>query len=181
MGYSCWIRCNRPRRIIRGNKRGFRDTRASWPLGRNDWKWRFCTRKNWCVLVRLIGEEEEGSYSILIVRPLKAWIDRMRNRPIMSGGYLRPSAFNRPLPRFYRQPIHITMMMRRRIKAKIRRLEKQPRLREWLDDIRSEDAFQTSLWEQGGYEAEHEMERMVPYGKNPFSVLCFLFRFRKSN
>lgn len=83
----------------------------------------------------------------------------------MSGGYLRPSVNNKPLPRFYRQPIQISMIIRRRIKAKIERLERQTRLQEWLGDVKAEHTFQTALWEQGVYETEDEVDHMLAYGK----------------
>ena len=75
----------------------------------------------------------------------------------MSGGYLRPSVNNRPLPRFYRQPLHITMMIRSRIKSKIRRLARQTELYNRLDDLKAEGIFQKSLWEHGGYDTEEDL------------------------
>jgi len=95
---------------------------------------------------------------------IQAWIDRMRNRPIMSGGYLRPSINNRPLPRFYRQPIHITMMIRSRVVSAMRRLERQTKLMAWLDDLKAEEVLHSTLWKQGVYASENEIENMAPYG-----------------
>jgi hypothetical protein len=131
-----------------------------WLLARSDWRWRFYTKESWLrVLCLAMLDTRTNVFG-------QAWIHRMRNRAIMSGGYLRPSINNRPLPRFYRQPIHISMMINKRIKAKTRRLERQSNLNEWLDDIKAEQTFQTSLWEQGVYETQDEIDHILPYGKN---------------
>ncbi|KAG6821305.1 hypothetical protein H0H93_000166 [Arthromyces matolae] len=51
-----------------------------------------------------------------------AWQKKLSNRPIMTGGYLRPSYWNPPLPRLKPQPVHITGMIRNRRIARERRM-----------------------------------------------------------
>ncbi|KAG8854363.1 hypothetical protein FRB91_003607 [Serendipita sp. 411] len=73
------------------------------------------------------------------------WIKKMKNRPILTGGYLRPTINNRPLPRMKNQPIHITMMIRNRIKARAKRMERQTQLIGWLEDAKAERVFEAGL------------------------------------
>ncbi|KAI0753884.1 hypothetical protein BC629DRAFT_1716989 [Irpex lacteus] len=68
----------------------------------------------------------------------------LRNRPIITG-YFRPSLFNRALPRLKPQPVHITMMIRRRRKNRTIRMEEYPVLREHLLDVQREAAFEKAL------------------------------------
>ena len=70
------------------------------------------------------------SYSSL----LQAWYERMRTRPIMTGGYLKPTFFNKPLPRLLPQPLHITGMISARRKVRQRRLDR-------YDALQNEKAF----------------------------------------
>ncbi|KAJ8468891.1 hypothetical protein ONZ51_g9350 [Trametes cubensis] len=63
-----------------------------------------------------------------------AWYERMRTRPIMTGGYLKPTFFNKPLPRLLPQPLHITGMISARRKVRQRRLDR-------YDALQNEKAF----------------------------------------
>ncbi|KZP21455.1 hypothetical protein FIBSPDRAFT_860637 [Athelia psychrophila] len=73
------------------------------------------------------------------------WQQKLRNRPIMTGAYLRPSAFNRALPRLKPQPIHISGMIHRRRKARERRMEHGRESQEWQRDLKREAEFETAL------------------------------------
>lgn len=55
----------------------------------------------------------------------QAWRHRLANRPILTGTFLRPSPFNKPLPRMRRQPLALSMMIRKRRAAHARRIEQQ--------------------------------------------------------
>jgi hypothetical protein len=72
----------------------------------------------------------------------------MRNRPILTGGYHRPTLNNRPLPRLKPQPHAITMMIRKRILARTRRAQKQHELSQGLEDIKHEKAFEKNVEEE---------------------------------
>lgn len=69
----------------------------------------------------------------------------MRNRPIMTGALMRPSLFNRPLPRLKPQPTHISGMIWNRRRARELRLQKFELWTSWRDDLRRERAFEANL------------------------------------
>ncbi|CCO35117.1 hypothetical protein BN14_09232 [Rhizoctonia solani AG-1 IB] len=77
------------------------------------------------------------------------WIYKLRNRPILTGGFMRPTLFNKLVPRMARQPIHLSMMIRRRRLARARRLDEQRRLVEWKADIEREQEFESRLIKWG--------------------------------
>jgi hypothetical protein len=63
----------------------------------------------------------------------------------MTGGYLRPGFFNKPLPRLKPQPESITMMIFKRRRARNNRVEKMRKYTEWQDSIRAECEFEARL------------------------------------
>ena len=78
-------------------------------------------------------------------QPLKAWYEKMRNRPIMTGGYLRPTLFNKALPRLVPQPAHITGMITSRRKARDRRMVKFDTIQEYARLLNTEFKFEEAL------------------------------------
>ena len=72
-------------------------------------------------------------------------MNKMRNRPIMTGGYMRPTWFNKPLPRLTPQPIHISMMIASRRKARASRMVRFERYNEWKEDMKHEATFERLL------------------------------------
>ena len=76
---------------------------------------------------------------------LKEWQERLRNRPILTGAYLRPSLLNGPLPRMKPQPVGVSMMIRNRRLARERRLEKAERIRNLKQDMTKEAEFEQAL------------------------------------
>ena len=96
----------------------------------------------------------------------------MRNRPIMTGALMRPSLFNRPLPRLKPQPIHISRMIWNRRRVRDLRLQKQELWTSWRDDLQRESTFEANLFrevQQNGV----WFERVFEYDKE-WSVLVFL-------
>ena len=69
----------------------------------------------------------------------------MRTRPYLTGGLLRPSFYNRPLPRMRNQPTDITMMISKRIKARARRQATVSYLKSVKEDLRLECWFEARL------------------------------------
>jgi len=65
-----------------------------------------------------------------------------RVRPLVTPSLIPPSIYNPPLPRLKPQPAHITMMMKKRIKDRQRRLYEQRLLMAWIDDNRREERFE---------------------------------------
>jgi hypothetical protein len=68
------------------------------------------------------------------------------------AGYLRPTHFNPPLPRLKPQPLSITLMIKKRIAARARRLENQRANTEVWNDIHSEMGLMRRLHEREGLE-----------------------------
>ena len=68
------------------------------------------------------------------------------------AGYLRPTHFNSPLPRLKPQPLSITLMIKKRIAARARRLEYQRANTEVWNDIHSEMGLMRRLHEREGLE-----------------------------
>ncbi|KAM5539475.1 hypothetical protein V8D89_006927 [Ganoderma adspersum] len=73
------------------------------------------------------------------------WYERMRTRPIMTGGYLRPTLFHKPLPRLVPQPAHITGMITSRRKARERRITKFDSIQEYAKLLYTEFKFEDTL------------------------------------
>ncbi|CAE7223619.1 unnamed protein product [Rhizoctonia solani] len=94
---------------------------------------------------RAFGEMKKRVYWRDIYRRELEWIYKMRNRPILTGGFMRPTLFNKLVPRMARQPLHLSMMIRRRRLARGRRLDEQRRLLEWKLDILRERQFEARL------------------------------------
>lgn len=77
---------------------------------------------------------------------MQIWQQRLRTaRAILTGGYFRPSLFNRPLPRMRRQPIHVTMMIRKRRLGRERRGAKLKSLAYVREDLKLEKHFEEEL------------------------------------
>ncbi|KAI0667748.1 hypothetical protein C8Q78DRAFT_320913 [Trametes maxima] len=74
-----------------------------------------------------------------------AWYERMRTRPIMTGGYQKPTYYHGPLPRLKPQPIHITGMITWRRRARRRRLALHEILQEHGMLLEAERKFEDSL------------------------------------
>ncbi|KAF8149379.1 hypothetical protein B0H34DRAFT_667715 [Crassisporium funariophilum] len=101
---------------------------------------------------RLIAAKRENAFMLGLLHKELEWQERLRNRPILTGGFLRPTIYNGPLPRMKPQPIAISGMIRTRMKARTVRLEKQSRMKEALDDLASERRFEMGLKQLVGEE-----------------------------
>lgn len=66
----------------------------------------------------------------------------VRTRRIHKGSFIRQSLYNKLLPRIIPQPEHIGGMIRRRRKARERRLGVKSELRGWMDDLKRECRFE---------------------------------------
>ncbi|PLW44687.1 hypothetical protein PCASD_05883 [Puccinia coronata f. sp. avenae] len=96
---------------------------------------------------------QEQRQELVDIRQKKVWakvyrkqLESQRPRtPIMTGRFLRPSILNGPLPRLAHQPLHISMMMSSRRKARERRMAEHRHLKEKLDTIRQEHQFEAAL------------------------------------
>ncbi|KAF9460353.1 hypothetical protein BDZ94DRAFT_1266355 [Collybia nuda] len=87
---------------------------------------------------QFIAHKREKAYWKQLALNEVAWQTRLRNRPILTGGYMRPSASNGPLPRMKPQPHLITSMILKRRRAKVRRVARLAQLRETFNFLRGE-------------------------------------------
>ena len=69
----------------------------------------------------------------------------MRHRAILTGTFQRASHFNKPLPRMRVQPLHVSVMIQKRIRARERRQEKHWVLLGWAKDVDAEALFESTL------------------------------------
>ncbi|KAI5120396.1 hypothetical protein M0805_000175 [Coniferiporia weirii] len=93
----------------------------------------------------LVGAKRDKEKFKDMLRREMAWQERLRNRPILTGAYLRPTLFNGPLPRMKPQPEHISMMIYHRRKRRERHGEIYTRLSELKGDIQQERNFEEAL------------------------------------
>lgn len=68
---------------------------------------------------------------------------------------MRPTIFNRALPRMKPQPEAISMMILKRRKARQRRQDVTGRANRWWDDLDKEHYFEEALAEQAGVPFKH--------------------------
>jgi hypothetical protein len=75
----------------------------------------------------------------------QAWQRRLRMRPILTGAYLRPTVYNRPLPLLKPQPEPLSMILAKRRKARERRIEKVALIKAWREDLKMESIFEEGV------------------------------------
>ncbi|KAG9084032.1 hypothetical protein FS749_005555 [Ceratobasidium sp. UAMH 11750] len=102
---------------------------------------------------RIFREMKRRSVWRDIYRRELEWIYRMRNRPILTGQFMLPTIYNKVAPRMYRQPLHLSLMIRWRRLARARRLESQRRWMEWASDVTREREFEKRLVQSGDLKA----------------------------
>lgn len=86
----------------------------------------------------------------LILINLKEWRERLKNRPILTGGILLPTSYSPAFPRMKPQPMAISRIITNRLKQKERRFMKMEELNEMKDLIRREQQLELKLREYEG-------------------------------
>ncbi|KAG6856880.1 hypothetical protein H0H87_012460 [Tephrocybe sp. NHM501043] len=121
---------------------------------------------------RALAAKYERAYWNNLARQELAWQARLKNRPIMTGGFLRPTFANRPLPRLKPQPWHITAMIRNRRAARERRMVALGDIQEYFQDLTFEARLEAGAAELAGKVgvvepvfASHLGEWMEPFKK----------------
>ncbi|CAL1712700.1 unnamed protein product [Somion occarium] len=109
---------------------------------------------------RMIAAKQQKADFIAAYRKEMEWQERLRNRPILTGSYLRPTLYNPPLPRLKPQPIHVTGMIVWRKKARMRRFSLRELLWDWRDDLQRENKFELMLAEEVKNRGEKGFERV---------------------
>ncbi|KAL4249083.1 hypothetical protein ABKN59_007525 [Abortiporus biennis] len=107
---------------------------------------------------RMIIMKREKEHCKQLEREALEWEEKMRNRPIMTGGLMRASIYNDHHPRLRPQPIHITGMIVNRRKARQRRMDEQTDLLEGIRLIELEKRFETRL-------ARYASRNHIPFEK----------------
>ena len=69
----------------------------------------------------------------------------MRTLPIYTGGFVRPTIYHGPLPRIKPQSEHVSMLIKKRMRARERRLSLKTQLLDDLNDLRLESKFEEGL------------------------------------
>ena len=82
---------------------------------------------------------------ILISSFIQEFQKQRRNRPIFTGGFIRPTLNHVPLPRMKPQPPAISGMIVKRIIARRRRQERMAQFQSDLEDLTLEERFEDSL------------------------------------
>ena len=74
----------------------------------------------------------------------------MRNRPMLTGAFFKPTLYNGPLPRMKPQPHHITGMIVYRRKAREARQRRQKDYLETIRDLHLEHQFEKGVYALSG-------------------------------
>ncbi|KAF9072741.1 hypothetical protein BDP27DRAFT_1290070 [Rhodocollybia butyracea] len=85
----------------------------------------------------------------MLARKEMEWIQRMKNRPIVTGGLIHPTLYNPPLPRLRPQPMAISRIIAKRIKQRTRRFMRMEDLAQMKDMVRREQDMERELLEAG--------------------------------
>lgn len=101
-------------------------------------------------------ELEDRRNQLIETRHRKTWAKVYRSllaarrppTPIMTGRFLRPTILNGPLPRLAHQPLHISMMISSRRKARERRMVEHRQLKDKLELIQQEYPFERIMIDQ---------------------------------
>jgi protocatechuate 3,4-dioxygenase beta subunit len=90
----------------------------------------------------------------------------------MTGSSIRPSLYNRPLPRLTPQPEHISLMIFKRRKARQRRGAHYADLRSMRDDVRREVQFEASLTAIADQPFERAFDSAEDWGTSQTRPMC---------
>ncbi|KAG5636405.1 hypothetical protein H0H81_008179 [Sphagnurus paluster] len=104
----------------------------------------------------MIATRSDKQYMAYLMRSELAWQRKLANRPIMTGGLLRPSFANRPLPRLKPQPWAITSMIFKRRRARERRMVKLAGMQEDINDLRLEAELEEAAARHAGLQGKVE-------------------------
>ncbi|KZT26048.1 hypothetical protein NEOLEDRAFT_1162439 [Neolentinus lepideus HHB14362 ss-1] len=104
---------------------------------------------------RLVAIRREKQRWRKLITDAMKYQEQLRNRPIMTGSFIRPSHYNKPLPRLKPQPIHITGMIVRRKHARFMRTEKVAVYSDYRRLLKEEEMFEKILEKEVQRYGEH--------------------------
>ncbi|QRV94388.1 hypothetical protein RhiJN_22406 [Ceratobasidium sp. AG-Ba] len=123
---------------------------------------------------RRFREMKKRVYWRDIYRRELEWIYRLRTRPILTGRFMLPSIHNRLTPRMFRQPLHLSLMIRSRRLARFRRYESQQQWFEWLQDVHREREFERRLIQTGELKEQDALWKSQDWDKPIASYLSLI-------
>ncbi|PFH49866.1 hypothetical protein AMATHDRAFT_62250 [Amanita thiersii Skay4041] len=95
----------------------------------------------------LLAVRREKTYWKYLAHKERAWQLKMQARPIVTG-FFRASLFNPHLPRLKPQPLHMTMILKKRRLTRENRYKRYINMREQLQLIQNEQALEAGLLKQ---------------------------------
>jgi hypothetical protein len=98
--------------------------------------------------IRSLSTRLSESYTRAAARSAKR-MSIVPPKPRLTGGYLRPTLFNPPLPRLKPQPEGLSMMIHKRLRVRERRTWKRRVWAEWAGDMKAEMAFYRRINDMG--------------------------------
>ncbi|KAG8215997.1 hypothetical protein J3R82DRAFT_7988 [Butyriboletus roseoflavus] len=98
---------------------------------------------------RMIASKRERREFGRLVREALEEQTRLRTRTIFKGSFIRPTLYNRLLPRLVPQPVSISCMINKRRLRRERRYEQSVELTERIRDLEMECAFEKQLRRSG--------------------------------
>ncbi|KAH8104732.1 hypothetical protein BXZ70DRAFT_612206 [Cristinia sonorae] len=92
----------------------------------------------------IVAKREKEDFKHMMREEL-SWQRKLAHRPVLTGGYLRATVANPPLPRMRPQPDHISGMIHKRRQASTRQWESLGEADIMLQDLKLEAEFEKSL------------------------------------
>ncbi|KLO15523.1 hypothetical protein SCHPADRAFT_824633 [Schizopora paradoxa] len=130
----------------------------------------------------MIEAKRKSEHMKTLLRKAWDWQYRMDHRPILTGGLLRPSPYNGPLPRMRPQPEKVSAMIYKRKLAESRRSERLEQVLELREDIRAEKSFEIALTDNVGNPRHVSYEFRTPLWEKPFQThINDLYQVHKDN
>ncbi|KAJ3754873.1 hypothetical protein EV360DRAFT_86440 [Lentinula raphanica] len=87
---------------------------------------------------------EKSQWALLVEKELE-WQRHLKNRPILTGGFVHPTLYHPPFPRMKPQPVSISRSIASRMKQRERRFAKIEELTRIKDMIRKEQYMEQGL------------------------------------
>ncbi|KAG9313758.1 hypothetical protein JVU11DRAFT_6116 [Chiua virens] len=98
---------------------------------------------------RMIASKRERREFGRLVREALEEQARLGTRTIFKGSFIRPTLYNKLLPRLVPQPVHVSCMISKRRLRRDRRYEQSVQLTEWIKDLEMECGFERHLRRTG--------------------------------
>ncbi|KAF7301222.1 hypothetical protein MIND_00687000 [Mycena indigotica] len=116
---------------------------------------------------RLLAAKAEKHYWKGLVRAEVAWQERLKSRPILTGGLMKATYFNPPLPRMKPQPMQISKIIMARKRVRDRRWALREQLIDHSNLIFEEQRFEQGLLGMGeNFESVFDTQWQAPIKKS---------------